>query len=169
MMAPVISVVLFFIFSDSLAHPVSPLSAPNTIHPTTPATPLSSKQPEHTGSIFDGMEPEEEDYADYYYDEADSSQVTTDLPLPAGPTRRPGQAVPLPLNTETPDNSVFRQMANLPLLTTKKTTIEGTTRQPRTHFGRVLSANAQIGSLLVHSSMDIVDQTKLFSKMDPFQ
>ena len=150
---------------EALGHPVDQASTQNNIQPTNPKL-----TPEHTGSIFGGLKLDEEDYADYDYEEAASSTVITEHPLPAGPTRKPGQAVPLPLRQEKTDNAALSQLANLPLLTTKRPTIlHGTTRKPRTHFGEVFSSGGQIGSLLVHSSMDIVDQTHLFSKMDPFQ
>ena len=39
----------------------------------------------------------------------------------------------------------------------------------RAHFGHVLGGRgAGVGRVLVHSNMDIVDQTQLFSKLDPF-
>ena len=41
--------------------------------------------------------------------------------------------------------------------------------KPRAHFGHVMMGHGQgVGRVLVHSNMDIVDQTKLFSKLDPF-
>ena len=39
--------------------------------------------------------------------------------------------------------------------------------KPRAHFGHVMRGQG-VGRVLVHSNMDIVDQTKLFSKLDPF-
>ena len=41
--------------------------------------------------------------------------------------------------------------------------------KPRAHFGHVMRGQGRgVGRVLVHSNMDIVDQTKLFSKLDPF-
>ena len=46
--------------------------------------------------------------------------------------------------------------------------------KPRAHFGHVITLQGAglggpgFGRVLVHSNMDIVDQTKLFSKLDPF-
>jgi len=120
----------------------------------------------HTGSIFGGLELDQEDYADYDYQES----LLPEDPLPAGPTRRPDQHSPLPLRNQVLDNSALTKLENLPFLTTRPPDlVHGTTRMPRTHFGLVASNNGKVGSLLVHSSMDVVDQTRLFSEMDPFQ
>eukprot|EP00090_Calanus_glacialis_P044503 TRINITY_DN7944_c0_g1_i3.p1 TRINITY_DN7944_c0_g1~~TRINITY_DN7944_c0_g1_i3.p1 ORF type:complete len:205 (+),score=50.73 TRINITY_DN7944_c0_g1_i3:163-777(+) len=163
-MVPTTAMVLVSIFPATLCHPVDKSQEPNMMK-------QDSLMPDHTGSIFGGLELDEEDYADYDYQEPSSSSFLTDLPLPAGPTRRPDQAVSLPLrNHNTDSSSLSQQLAKLPFLTTKRpTSVHRTTRQPRTHFGLLSSSNGKIGSLLVHSSMDIVDQTRLFSKMDPFQ
>ena len=40
--------------------------------------------------------------------------------------------------------------------------------QPRAHFGHVMDHGDKTPGLLVHSDMDIVDQTQIFSKLDPF-
>ena len=44
--------------------------------------------------------------------------------------------------------------------------------KPRAHFGHVMGSHhghqGSVGGLLVHSDMDIVEQTNLFSHMDPF-
>ena len=51
------------------------------------------------------------------------------------------------------------------------------THKPRAHFGHVMvghghnghgHGNGHQGGLLVHSDMDIVEQTQLFTNMDPF-
>ena len=43
-----------------------------------------------------------------------------------------------------------------------------TKHRPRAHFGQIMGSHDTVGGLLVHSDMDIVDQTQLFSKLDPF-
>ena len=104
------------------------------------------------------------------YEEYDYKENIEEDPLPAGPTRRPDQPFTLPLKNDILVNPVLSQLASLPLLTTKKpAVVHGTTRKPRTHFGLLSSKDGKVGSLLVHSSMDVVDQTRLFANMDPFQ
>ena len=158
--------VVLLIISKTLGHPIDDITIQES-QDNVKQQRNNNLNPDHTGSIFGGLEPDQEDYADYNYDD---SIGFLDSPLPAGPTRRPSQAGFLPLSNVATGISVLSQLANFPLLTTKKpTNVGGTTRQPGTHFGQVQSSSGQIGSLLVHSSMDIVDQTKLFSQMDPFQ
>ena len=119
----------------------------------------------HDGSIFGGLELDHEDYEEYDYQENSS-----EAPLPAGPTRPPVPPSPLPLTNNIVDNPSFSKLASLPLLTTKPPPVlHSTTRRPRTHFGQMANKEGKVGSLLVHSSMDVVDQTRLFAKMDPFQ
>jgi len=163
-MSKLISLVLVIAVRNVLAHPVEQEMKMIRMEVSNPI----ELTPEHTGSIFGGLHPDNEDYEDYYYD--DDSNEPEELPLPAGPTRRPVHVSPLPIRQEDLNDKLLGQFANLPLLTTKKPVqLHSTTMKPTIHFGEVVSTNGQIGNLMVHSSMNIVDQTHLFSKMDPFQ
>ena len=92
-----------------------------------------------SGSIFGGLSPDHQDYQDYDYPEVKS-------------------APSLPIGTNRVEDDILKQMAKMPLLTTEQP--KRLKNMPKTNLGI-------IGSLLVHSSMDIVDQTRMFSNMDP--
>jgi len=134
-------------------------------------------------------------YDDYfYYDDAPlPSGPTREPPLPSGPTRRPGQPTrlpPAPSIVGVPRNVYDR----LPLLTTRAPPTA--TPRPNVNFRiapprnrnseplfelpRRAGGDSQRGSnrsrgrpgsqgLFVTSDLDILDQTKLFSSMDPNQ
>lgn len=120
----------------------------------------------------------QDDYDDYEYDPLPSGP--TRIPdLPSGPTRRPGQPTP---RTDLPSIGIPRDVFQaLPLLTTPKPS----TLSPRNNVNFLLSPprgdrariepdfqlpriNPQSG-FFVTSDLDILDQTKLFTNMDPNQ
>jgi len=115
---------------------------------------------------------------DYDYDEPPlPSGPTREPPLPSGPTRRPGQPTTQP---PLPAAGVPREVFNrLPLLTTKRPIT--VTPRPNVNFrlsppkNRGQEPNFELprrgpgGGLLVTSDLDILDQTKLFTNMDPNQ
>lgn len=110
-----------------------------------------------------------ESSSDYYYYEDEEplpSGPTQEPPLPSGPTRRPGQATSAPLRT--PVHPALNQFLNLPLLTTQRPrNLRKSTRRPHKQLN--LGQRPGNGPIRVHSSLDIVDQTALFSSMDPHQ
>lgn len=135
------------------------------------------------------------DTDDYFYDYYDydplPSGPTREPPLPSGPTRRPGQPTRLP---PAPQVGVSRDVyRNLPLLTTRPPPTEtprrnvnfrippprnrGTeplfelpvTPTPHRGPGRFNRPGGRDSGVLVRSSLDILDQTRLFSSMDPNQ
>jgi len=115
------------------------------------------------------------DYPDYYYyyqeEEPLPSGPTQEPPLPSGPTRRPGQPTSAPHRRPSvpPIHPALNQFLNLPLLTTQRprSNRKGNNRRPKA--GLDLGQRPGEGPLRVHSSLDIVDQTALFTSMDPHQ
>jgi len=117
------------------------------------------------------------DYDDY--EDPLPSGPTRIPPLPSGPTRRPGQ----PTRQTGPGLGVPRDVFNsLPLLTTQR---PGSTATPRANVNFLLDPpsaqpeeptfqlptldGSRRNGLLVSGSLDILDQTSLFTKMDPHQ
>lgn len=111
--------------------------------------------------------------ADYYYYEDEEplpSGPTREPPLPSGPTRRPGQATPAPFRAPNapPVHPALNQFLNLPFLTTKAPrNLRKATRRPQKNLN--LGQRLGDGPLRVHSSQDVLDQTAIFSSMDPHQ
>jgi len=111
------------------------------------------------------------DYYYYYDEEPLPSGPTQEPPLPSGPTRRPGQPTPAPFRRPTapPVHPALNQFLNLPLLTTQSP--RSTRKNPRQQQLTRLDLGQKPGNgpVRVHSSLDILDQTSLFSSMDPHQ
>lgn len=117
------------------------------------------------------------DYDDYEEDPLPSGP-TREPPLPSGPTRRPGQPLRQPAGPVAGvDRDVF---SSLPLLTTRVP--ETVTPRPNVNFLLSLPDNigpepkfqlpprqGPHGGVLVTSNLDVLDQTKLFTDMDPNQ
>ncbi|XP_023344773.1 histone-lysine N-methyltransferase SETD1A [Eurytemora carolleeae] len=113
---------------------------------------------------------------DEHDDEPLPSGPTRIPDLPSGPTRRPGQPTP---RTDVPSIGIPRDVfSSLPLLTTPRPSTE----TPRSNVNFLLSPPrgqrfrpdpdftppSQHG-VFVTSDLDILDQTKLFTNMDPNQ
>jgi len=113
---------------------------------------------------------------DDYDDEPLPSGPTRIPDLPSGPTRRPGQPTP---RTDVPSIGIPRDVfSSLPLLTTPRPSTE----TPRSNVNFLLSPPrgqrfrpdpdftppSQHG-VFVTSDLDVLDQTKLFTNMDPNQ
>lgn len=113
---------------------------------------------------------------DEYDDEPLPSGPTRIPDLPSGPTRRPGQPTP---RTDVPSIGIPRDVfSSLPLLTTPRPSTE----TPRSNVNFLLSpprgqrfrsepdfTPPSHNSVFVTSDLDILDQTKLFTNMDPNQ
>jgi len=117
--------------------------------------------------------PEYEDDYYYYYDDEEPlpSGPTQEPPLPSGPTRRPGQPTSAPSRRPTapPVHPALNQFLALPLLTTQRP--PRNQRKPTRRPGKQINLGQRPGKgpVRVHSSLDIVDQTALFTSMDPHQ
>jgi len=133
----------------------------------------------------------DEDYYYYDYDPLPAGP-TREPPLPSGPTRRPDQPTRLP---PAPEVGVPRDVyKNLPLLTTRPPPVDSPRRninfrlpppknrgteplfdppqQPTPHRGqngRRGRPGGRGSGVLVTSNLSILDQTRMFSSMDPNQ
>lgn len=137
-------------------------------------------------------------YDDYYYDYYDEDPLpsgpTREPPLPSGPTRRPDQPTRLPPAPQVVGvpKDVY---SSLPLLTTRRPPTETPRANvnfrippprfqnsepvfelprrpdeaPRPHRGPGRRPDFKSSGLFVTSDLDILSQTKLFTRMDPNQ
>ena len=119
--------------------------------------PLDSVDHEH--GVLQGIHPDSADYSDYDYQYTDETIET-----------EPGRLTKLPLSEA--DKKMEAILKDLPMITTKRpvhSMKSDPKHRPRAHFGHVMNKHhSGTQGLLVHSDMDIVDQTNLFSKLDPF-